>query len=52
MTYDDISFFIKERFDKEMQQSALYKLIQRISQLKSVEGEPMDSLAAMSLQIP
>lgn len=44
MTYDDISFFIKERFDKEMQQSALYKLIQRISQLKSVEGEPMDSL--------
>lgn len=44
MTYDDISFFIKERFDKSIEQSALYKLIQRIPQLKSVEGEPMDSL--------
>lgn len=44
LTYDDISFFIKERFDKEIQQSALYKLIKRIPQLKSVEGEPMDSL--------
>ena len=45
LTYDDITFFIKERFDKSINKSALYKLIHRIPQLKSVEGQPMDSLS-------